>query len=135
MSVARLQLPFGPSLVGVQIPAALLLGVLTPRESARAFDEHMLLREALAHPVGTPRLRDLARAGQKVVIVTSDLTRPCPSDRLLPSVLDELTAAGVPDVGNSPPPPPRAGGGPAPPRPIRPPNQRTRVSSPWAGAR
>jgi nickel-dependent lactate racemase len=98
MSVARLQLPFGPSLVGVQMPAALLLGVLTPRESARAFDEHMLLREALAHPVGTPRLRDLARPGHRVVIVTSDLTRPCPSDRLLPFVLDELTAAGVPDV-------------------------------------
>jgi nickel-dependent lactate racemase len=31
------------------------------------------------------------------VIVTSDLTRPCPSDRLLPPVLEELAAAGVPD--------------------------------------
>jgi nickel-dependent lactate racemase len=39
----------------------------------------------------------MVQPGQKVVIVTSDLTRPCPSERLLPSVLGELSAAGVPD--------------------------------------
>jgi nickel-dependent lactate racemase len=34
-----------------------------------------------------------------VAIVTSDLTRPCPSDRLLPYLLEELAAAGVDDTG------------------------------------
>jgi nickel-dependent lactate racemase len=60
-------------------------------------DEALVLREVLAQPIGTPRLRQLAQAGQKVAIVISDLTRPCPSERLLPAVLDELTAACVPD--------------------------------------
>ena len=95
MSLTTLQLPFGRSQMGVEIPEANLLGVLNPRESAETFDEASLLREALAHPIGSPCLRDVARPGQKVVIVTSDLTRPCPSERLLPPVLDELAVAGV----------------------------------------
>jgi len=37
------------------------------------------------------------QAGQKVAIVTSDLTRPCPSDKLLPYIARELEAAGIPD--------------------------------------
>jgi len=97
MSVTELELGFGHSTVSAQVPTLNLLGVFTPRESVEVLDETTLLRDALAHPVGTPRLRDLARPGQKVVIVISDLTRPCPSERLLPLVLDELAAAGAPD--------------------------------------
>ena len=97
MNVTELELGFGHSIVSAQVPTLNLLGVLAPQESVEVLDESTLLRDALAHPVGTPRLRDLAKAGQKVVIVTSDMTRPCPSERLLPLVLDELAAAGVPD--------------------------------------
>jgi nickel-dependent lactate racemase len=97
VNVTTLELPFGRDRVGVQIPASNLLGVFSPQESTEAFDETALVHKALTRPIGTPRLRDLARPGQKVAIVTSDLTRPCPSERLLPLVLDELSAAGVPD--------------------------------------
>jgi nickel-dependent lactate racemase len=55
----------------------------------------MLTSEALEHPIGSPRLRELARPGQKVAVLTSDMTRPCPSAKLLPSVLKELADAGV----------------------------------------
>jgi nickel-dependent lactate racemase len=83
--------------VSVEIPSGSLLGVFKPQAVVESHDESALLREALACPVGTPRLRELAHAGQKVVIVTSDLTRPCPSEKLLPPVLAELAAAGVPE--------------------------------------
>ncbi len=94
----NLQLPFGRSTIGVNIPQSNLLAVLDPVESADECDEAAILRDALARPIGTPPLRDLARPGQKVVIITSDGTRPCPSDRMLPLVVDELTAAGIPDA-------------------------------------
>ncbi len=91
-------LPFGRGSVSAQIPPGNLLGIFPPRPlGTAAGDEGELIRGALANPVGTPRLRDLARRGQKVVIVASDLTRPCPSERLLPPILDELSAAGVRD--------------------------------------
>ena len=56
-----------------------------------------LVREALAHPIGTPRLRELARGKQKVVLVTSDHTRAVPSKLTLPILLEEIRA-GNPDA-------------------------------------
>ena len=50
---------------------------------------------ALAHPIGSAPLHALARPGQRIAIVTSDITRPLPSYQILPGVLDELYRAGV----------------------------------------
>src|SRR6516165_7575626 len=52
---------------------------------------------AFAAPVGTPRVRDLARGRRSACIVIDDLTRPTPGSRLVPRVLDELAAAGITD--------------------------------------
>jgi nickel-dependent lactate racemase len=95
---AELSLAYGHKMLPVRLPASRLQAIVEPVVAAEVRPEADLLAEALANPIGTRPLRDLARAGQKVVIVTSDLTRPCPSQRLLPQVLDELAAAGVPDA-------------------------------------
>ena len=52
---------------------------------------------ALAAPIGSPRLKDIVRSGQSVIIITSDITRPCPSHLLLPPLLDELAEGGITD--------------------------------------
>lgn len=52
----------------------------------------VLIREALEHPIGSPRLRELARGKQKVVLVTSDHTRAVPSKLTLPILLEEIRA-------------------------------------------
>lgn len=102
LDLVRIALPYGDAELTVDVPAANLQGVLWPAQGSEAAGERessedALLREALSQPIGTPRLRDLARPGGRVAIVTSDLTRPCPSERLLPPVLEELAAAGVRD--------------------------------------
>jgi nickel-dependent lactate racemase len=51
---------------------------------------------AFASPIGTPRLAELARGRHRPVIVIDDLSRPTPGKRLLPPILDELEAAGIP---------------------------------------
>ena len=56
-----------------------------------------LVRLSLAAPIGSPRLRELVQPGQTVAIVTSDITRTCPSHLLLPAVMDELAEAGIKD--------------------------------------
>ena len=91
------ELPYGRSLVQADLPAQNLLCISTPRPVRHGVDEIALLGDALAHPIGTERLRDMARPGQRVTIITSDLTRPCPSDKMLPAALDELAAAGLLD--------------------------------------
>lgn len=95
--ILELNLAYGHSTLPVRLPADRVQAVIEPRAEGEPGSETDLLAQALARPIGTPRLRDLATPGQKVVIVTSDLTRPCPSERLLPPILDELAAAGVDD--------------------------------------
>ena len=60
-------------------------------------------REALARPRVSAPLRELAReavarsAGATAVIAVTDLTRACPDAELVPPLLDELNAGGIPD--------------------------------------
>lgn len=59
--------------------------------------ETELVEEALAKPIGTPRLRELAKGKQKVTLVTSDHTRAVPSKLTLPILLREIRE-GNPDA-------------------------------------
>ncbi|MGN1015846.1 MAG: nickel-dependent lactate racemase [Faecousia sp.] len=51
----------------------------------------------MANPIGTPRLRELARGKKKVTLVTSDHTRAVPSKLTLPILLREIRE-GNPDA-------------------------------------
>ncbi len=54
--------------------------------------------EALEHPVGSPRLREIVRPGEKVAVIISDFTRASyRTDLYLAKVLDQCNAGGVPD--------------------------------------
>lgn len=57
------------------------------------------IRRALAEPIGAPPLREVAAGAQTAAILIDDLSRPTPSFRLLPYILEELHAAGVGDDG------------------------------------
>ena len=91
----NVSLAYGHTQLNVRIPSDRLIGVFDLPSPAELTDEAAIVQQALANPIGTAPLRDLVRPGQRVAIITSDLTRPCPSDRLLPPVLNELAAAGV----------------------------------------
>ena len=52
--------------------------------------EAELVREALANPIGTPRLCELAKGKNRIVLVTSDHTRAVPSKLTLPLLLEEI---------------------------------------------
>jgi nickel-dependent lactate racemase len=51
---------------------------------------------AFDSPVGTARLSELARGRRRPVVVIDDLSRPTPGSRLIPPILAELEAAGIP---------------------------------------
>jgi len=55
------------------------------------------ISDALTHPIGSPPLAELARSGDKVCIVFTDVTRASPDHLLVPALLAELAAAGVRD--------------------------------------
>ena len=52
--------------------------------------EDEIVQEAMEHPIGSPRLSELAAGKQKVVIICSDHTRPVPSRHIIPFMLREI---------------------------------------------
>lgn len=79
----------------VQVPEANLQGILTPNEVSVALTGEAEVWRALNEPIGTPRLRDIVHPGEKIAIITSDITRPMPTWKVMPALLDELYDAGV----------------------------------------
>ncbi len=55
------------------------------------------IQQALANPIGSALLRQLAKPGERVCLVFTDATRACPDALLVPALLEELHAAGVRD--------------------------------------
>ena len=51
-----------------------------------------IVRRALENPIGSPRLRELAKGKRSCVIIISDHTRPVPSKDILPEMFAELEA-------------------------------------------
>ena len=93
----RMEFGYGKGTQVVEIPDKNLLAVLTANEMEHERRGADAVDYALEHPIGAARLRETAKKGQKVAVITSDISRPLPSYDVLPSVIRELNAAGVPD--------------------------------------
>ena len=91
----KLEFGFGTGVQTAQVPEENLLGVLHANEVPLELTGEAEVRRALEEPIESPRLRELVSPGEKVAIVTSDITRPMPTYKVMPPLLDELYAAGV----------------------------------------
>jgi nickel-dependent lactate racemase len=91
----KLSLGYGDGRQEVQIPDENLQAVLLPKEPREQKEEAEILREALKHPIGSRRLRELVSAKEKIAVITSDITRPMPTSRTMPVLLEELMAGGA----------------------------------------
>lgn len=85
----RVRLQYGREGLDVDIPGRDVT-VVEPRFVAGLPDEAAAFREAVRKPVGSPPLREIVRASDRVAVVIPDLTRPLPSERLLPWLFEEL---------------------------------------------
>ncbi len=92
-------LPYGHASLDLHVEEEHLEAVVETRMGELEPDpsEEELVRQALANPIGTPRLRDLARGKDHIVLVTSDHTRAVPSRITLPLELEEIRS-GNPDA-------------------------------------
>ena len=55
------------------------------------------IRRALDHPIGSPKIEELARPGMEAVLLFDDLQRPTPVHLALPEILNRLNRSGIPD--------------------------------------
>lgn len=92
-------LPYGKETLKAGIEEEHLAGVLVSglHDYKAPMDGSRLVQEALEHPMGTPRLCDMAIGRKKIVIISSDHTRPVPSRIIMPLLLKEIRR-GNPDA-------------------------------------
>ncbi len=90
-------IPYGKTVLEFDLPPGMRGTVAISNPVPPVADAEAAIADALAYPVGSPRLRELARAGQRVCIAFTDATRACPDHLLVPALLRELEAAGVRD--------------------------------------
>ena len=94
-----IKIPYYTSSLDLHVDEKNLEAVITARtdEYEAGKSEEELVKEALEHPIGTPRLSELAKGKNRIVLVTSDHTRAVPSKLTLPLLLAEIRK-GNPDA-------------------------------------
>jgi len=86
-----IELPYGHGKQTLHVEESRLQAVLAPAHGVLAEgSQQEIVRKALENPIGTPRLCELVKDKQKVVIITSDHTRPVPSGVTMPLLLEEV---------------------------------------------
>lgn len=88
-------LPYGKSEVCVRIPTRNFLGSIDPKEKMGVADAHAEIVKALAEPLDSKRLCEIAKPESKVAVVVDDATRPAPVSPMVSAILEELVTAGV----------------------------------------
>src|SRR5215510_14536082 len=82
-------LQYGKDGLEVEIPSENIT-VLAPHFLPGLPDEATAFRDAVRSPIDSRPLRELISARDRVAVVIPDITRPMPSDRLLPWLFAEL---------------------------------------------
>ena len=80
----QIELGFGAGVQSLNIPDKNLLGVLTPNPVEKNLTGEAEVRRALENPIGTPQLKDIVKPGEKIAVITSDITRPMPTYKVMP---------------------------------------------------
>lgn len=91
-------LGFGDGEFKISLPEEQVINVVEGKHYEAITDVPAAVKAALNNPIGTPPLKDIVKKGDSVVIIASDITRKwVRHDLFLPTLLNELNAAGIPD--------------------------------------
>ena len=90
MMYTEFNFPYGESFLKAKIPTANIAYTLETREVNGIENEYEAIANSLRQPIASAPLLDRIKPGDKVVVLVTDNTRPCPDDRLLPPMLAEL---------------------------------------------
>ncbi len=93
----NITLGYNTEKIDISIPEQNLKGVLKPKPAETSLSEQDIIAQALDNPVGAAALNEIVKPGETVVVVTSDITRPMPTAKVLPCVVDALNQAGIED--------------------------------------
>ena len=88
----NIKLPYSTGHKEIMLEDSRVKAILTSAAGSIKVEKHEadIVREALDRPIHSSRLRDMVKDAKKVLIITSDHTRPVPSKITMPILLDEI---------------------------------------------
>src|SRR5215813_6688381 len=91
----RIRLDYGKTGLDVELPEDRLVGPLAIRPAAPLTDPETAIARALASPIGSRPLAEIARGRKNACILICDITRPVPNRLILPPLLRILEQQGI----------------------------------------
>ncbi|MBM3759936.1 MAG: nickel-dependent lactate racemase [Acidobacteria bacterium] len=92
----KVDLAFGKAGLEATLPSGFEYRFLEAKSAAPLPDEQAALEHAVANPIGTAPLAELAKGKKSAAISVCDITRPAPNRKTLPVILRTLESAGIP---------------------------------------
>jgi nickel-dependent lactate racemase len=89
------QLRYGRDGLQVELPDANVAAVLRQKQLSPLDDPAQAVRDALAAPIQSKPLAEIALGRDNACIVVSDITRPVPNPIILPPIIETLREAGL----------------------------------------
>ena len=96
-NIKKIPLAFGSTVIELEIPERNISSVILPSEPEKMGDAAFLIKKALENPIKSRRLSEIVNPDSKVAIIVSDVTRPTPTAKILPPLLEELCLGGAKD--------------------------------------
>ncbi|MBB6215263.1 nickel-dependent lactate racemase [Anaerosolibacter carboniphilus] len=93
-----IQLKYGKELIDVPLSEDQIFGIIKSNTADHHKTEEAVILDALENPIGSLKLREIVKPGEKVCIVISDVTRAWQRMNVyLPYLVDELCKGGITD--------------------------------------
>jgi nickel-dependent lactate racemase len=96
-NMKRIPIAFGNRVIELKIPEKNISSIILPSEPEKRADAATLIIKALENPIKSRRLSEMVDPNIKIAIIVSDVTRPTPTAKILPSLLEELYIGGAKD--------------------------------------
>ncbi len=96
-NIKKIPLAFGSMALELDIPEKNISSIILPSEPYIKKASSFLIQKALENPIKSRRLSEIVSPASKVALIVSDVTRPTPTEKILPPLLEELYLGGAKD--------------------------------------
>lgn len=91
----QIEVGYGQGVQKIEINEKNLMQILQANLVESELQGEAAVKYALDHPIGAPPIEAVVKPGEKIVIITSDITRPMPTYKVMPLLLERLYGAGI----------------------------------------
>lgn len=91
----KIDIPYGKNEIKLNIPDKNILDIVESGSQIININEDKIIADALENLTKSKKLSEISYGKKSAAVLVSDITRPCPSYKFLPYIVNELKAGGI----------------------------------------